>query len=71
MSIDLEIFKGEITVILGASAQEKQHFLNIIGGIENPTEGEIWFGNKDLAKLKDKELTLYRRNNIGFVFSVL
>ncbi len=66
--IDLEIYKGEITVILGASGSGKTTLLNIIGGIENPTEGEIWFGNKNLAKLNDKELTLYRRNNIGFVF---
>ena len=66
--IDLEIYKGEITVILGASGSGKTTLMNIIGGIEPPTEGEIWFGEKNLAKLNDKQLTLYRRNNIGFVF---
>ena len=66
--IDLEIYKGEITVILGASGSGKTTLMNIIGGIENPTEGEIWFDKKDLAKLKDKQLTQYRRNNIGFIF---
>ncbi len=66
--IDLEIYKGEITVILGASGSGKTTLMNIIGGIENPTEGEIWFNEKDLAKSNDKQLTLFRRNNIGFVF---
>ena len=66
--IDLAIYKGEITVILGASGSGKTTLLNIIGGIEKPTEGEIWFNEKDLAKLSDKKLTLYRRNNIGFIF---
>ena len=66
--IDLEIYKGEITVILGASGSGKTTLMNIIGGIENPTEGEIWFNEKDLAKSNDRQLTLYRRNNIGFVF---
>ncbi len=66
--IDLDIYKGEITVILGASGSGKTTLMNIIGGIENPTEGEVWFNEKDLAKSNDKQLTLYRRNSIGFVF---
>jgi len=66
--INLEIFKGEITVILGASGSGKTTLMNIIGGIEHPTEGEIWFEKKNLTKLNDKKLTLYRRNNIGFIF---
>ena len=66
--IDLKINKGEITVIRGASGSGKTTLLNIIGGIENPTEGEIWFNNENLAKFSDKQLTRYRRDNIGFIF---
>jgi putative ABC transport system ATP-binding protein len=66
--LDLEIYKGEITVILGASGSGKSTLLNIIGGIDKPTEGEVWFENSDIAKLNDRKLTDYRRNNIGFVF---
>lgn len=66
--IDLKIYKGEITVIRGASGSGKTTLLNIIGGIETPTEGEIWFRKKNLAHFSEKQLTLYRRNNIGFIF---
>jgi putative ABC transport system ATP-binding protein len=66
--LDLEIYNGEITVILGASGSGKTTLLNIIGGIDQPTEGSVKFKDRNLAILNDKELTLYRRNNIGFVF---
>ncbi|MCP4181087.1 MAG: ABC transporter ATP-binding protein [bacterium] len=66
--IDLQINKGEITVILGASGSGKTTLMNIIGGIDKPTEGTVEFQSKDLAKQNDKVLTEYRRKNIGFVF---
>jgi putative ABC transport system ATP-binding protein len=66
--VDLEIYQGEITIILGASGSGKSTLLNIMGGIENPTDGEIWFSGENLAKYNDAQLTNYRRNNVGFVF---
>jgi putative ABC transport system ATP-binding protein len=66
--VDLEIYQGEITIILGASGSGKSTLLNIMGGIENPTDGEIWFGGENLASYNDAQLTNYRRNNVGFVF---
>ncbi|HBM16889.1 MAG TPA: hypothetical protein DD381_11170 [Lentisphaeria bacterium] len=66
--INLEIFEGEITVILGASGSGKTTLLNIIGGIDRPSSGNCLFKENDLNKFTDKQLTNYRRENIGFVF---
>ncbi len=66
--IDLEIFAGEVTVILGASGAGKTTLLNIIGGIDRPTEGQVICGGEDLAQLNDRRLTEHRRRNVGFVF---
>jgi len=66
--IDVEIHKGEVTVILGASGSGKSTLLNLIGGIDRPTEGTILFRDENIVKYDDKMLTEYRRKNIGFVF---
>ena len=66
--INLSIFKGEFLVLLGPSGCGKTTLLNIIGGMDNPTSGEIVFEEQDLTNANQKELTNYRKNNIGFVF---
>ncbi|MBE6013381.1 ABC transporter ATP-binding protein [Anaeropeptidivorans aminofermentans] len=66
--IDLEIYEGEFLVILGASGSGKSTLLNIIGGIDTPTKGKIIFNGQDIGEYKDRELTNYRKNAIGFVF---
>ena len=66
--LDLEIYKGQLTAILGDSGAGKSTLLNMIGGIDRPTSGRILFGEKDIAQLSDRALTLYRRQNVGFVF---
>lgn len=66
--LDLEIQKGQLTVILGASGAGKTTLLNIIGGIELPTSGKVWVDGKNLATMTDRQLTEYRRGKIGFVF---
>lgn len=66
--IDLEIIQGELTVILGASGAGKSTLLNLIGGIDRPSRGEVWFGEHDLATLDDRALTEHRRRHVGFVF---
>lgn len=66
--IDLDVFKGEMLVILGKSGCGKSTLLNIIGGMDTLTEGEFVFEGCDHSKLKEKERTEYRRNSIGFIF---
>ena len=66
--VNLDIREGEFLVILGESGCGKSTMLNIIGGMEQPTSGSVIFDNKDYAKACEEELTLYRRNSVGFIF---
>lgn len=66
--ISFEIGPGELTVVLGPSGAGKSTVLNIIGGMDRPTAGEVWVEGKDISAYSDRELTLYRRTKIGFVF---
>ena len=66
--IDLDIRRGELTVIVGASGAGKSTLLNIIGGIDRPTSGEVWVDGENLTVMNDRQLTEYRRRKIGFVF---
>lgn len=64
----LEVKKGEFVAILGPSGSGKTTLLNLIGGIDSPTSGSILFDGTELAGLSRSELTLFRRENVGFVF---
>jgi len=64
----LEIFAGELVVILGPSGSGKSTLLNIMGGMDLPTEGKVLFDGQDFSTADDNELTLFRRNEVGFVF---
>lgn len=66
--INLDIFEGELLVILGSSGSGKSTLLNMLGGIDQPTQGSVWYRGKEISHLKDRELTRYRKNCIGFVF---
>jgi lipoprotein-releasing system ATP-binding protein len=66
--IDLEINKGEIVSVVGASGAGKTTLLQIIGTLDKPTSGSIWFDNQDVASLSEKRLATFRNMNIGFVF---
>lgn len=66
--VDLELFKGELTVLLGPSGSGKSTLLNILGGLDHATEGKVWFGDSELTGMADRGLTKYRRDHVGFVF---
>jgi len=66
--VDLDLFSGEFTVLLGASGSGKSTLLNILGGLDTPTDGHVLYGEKDLTRATEKQLTDYRRYHVGFVF---
>ena len=67
-NINLKINKNEFCVIVGPSGSGKTTLLNLLGGMDIPTSGQIIVDGFDISKYNDKQLTLYRRNSIGFVF---
>lgn len=66
--VDLELYTGEMAVLLGASGSGKSTLLNIIGGLDVGSSGEVFYRQQNLSKFSERELTNYRRHNIGFVF---
>ncbi|MCD4973461.1 ABC transporter ATP-binding protein [Enterococcus faecalis] len=66
--ISFEVEKGEVAVILGPSGAGKSTVLNILGGMDSCDEGEIIIDDTDIAQFSEKQLTTYRRNDVGFVF---
>src|SRR5688500_16848647 len=63
-----EFQRGQITAILGKSGSGKSTLLNLISGIDAPDSGQIWVDGQELTALPERERTLFRRANIGFVF---
>ena len=66
--VDLDLFPGELAVILGPSGSGKSTLLNILGGLDAPTSGTVRFADHDLVGASDEALTRYRREHVGFVF---
>jgi putative ABC transport system ATP-binding protein len=66
--ISFELFKGEFVVVLGPSGSGKSTILNILGGMDSPTYGKVFYKDKDISTYKEEELSAFRRENIGFVF---
>lgn len=66
--VDLNINQGEFVAIIGASGSGKSTLLNMIGGLDNPTSGEVQIGGKEMGNMNADELTVFRRRNIGFIF---
>lgn len=67
-SINLEVDTGEFVAIVGTSGSGKSTLLNLIGGLDTPTKGQIFVRDEEISLLKNRELTKYRRDSIGFVF---
>ena len=66
--IDLTVERGEFVAIVGSSGSGKTTFLNMVGGLDVPTDGEIIVDQKKIQELSDDELTVFRRRKIGFIF---
>ena len=66
--VDLDLYQGEFMVLLGPSGSGKSTLLNILGGLDTPTSGHVFYGTQDLTTAGERELTAYRRYNVGFVF---
>ncbi len=66
--VNFEIPKGQFVVIVGPSGAGKTTVMNILGGMDKPSIGDVIVDNKNISSLKDKEMTKYRRDDVGFVF---
>lgn len=66
--VDLDLYEGEFVVLLGPSGSGKSTLLNILGGLDTPTSGTVYYADHDLSVYDDETLTRYRREHVGFVF---
>lgn len=67
-NVDLNVKQGETLAIVGASGSGKSTLLHIMGGVDTPTSGKVVVDNKDITKLTDEQMSVFRRRKIGFVF---
>ncbi len=65
---NIDIKEGEFVAIVGKSGSGKSTLLHIMGGLDNPTEGKVYINDKDIFSLKEEQLAIFRRRNIGFIF---
>ena len=66
--VSIDINEGEFIAIIGTSGSGKSTLLNMLGGLDRPTSGDVYILEKKLSDMKDEELTIFRRRNIGFIF---
>ncbi|SDL79115.1 ABC transporter ATP-binding protein [Tessaracoccus oleiagri] len=66
--VDVEFASGEFTAIMGPSGSGKSTLMHMLAGLDRPTSGSVWLSNIDISDLKDKQVTLLRREKVGFVF---
>ena len=66
--VNLSVERGEFVAVVGTSGSGKSTLLHMLGGLDRPTGGSVYVGDKDIFSLKDEELTIFRRRKIGFVF---
>ena len=66
--VDISVEQGEFVAIIGTSGSGKSTLLNMLGGLDTPSDGSVVISGKELSKLNDDRLTVFRRRNIGFIF---
>lgn len=66
--VDFQLFEAEFLVLVGASGSGKSTLFNILGGLDTPTSGSVRFRGRDLSEAGERDLTLFRRRHVGFVF---
>jgi len=66
--VNLVLYQGEFVVMLGPSGSGKSTLLNILGGLDVPSAGHVWYHGEDLTQANDRQLTQFRREHVGFVF---
>jgi len=66
--VDLELFPGEFIVLLGPSGSGKSTLLNILGGLDQPTAGQVFYRQQELTSWNQRQLTTFRRDHVGFIF---
>lgn len=67
-NIDLSINKGEFVAIVGPSGSGKSTLLHLIGGVDKPSEGKVYINDVDIYNLKEKDLSIFRRRNVGLIY---
>lgn len=67
-NVSIQVEEGEFLAIVGTSGSGKSTLLNMIGGLDRPTSGSVTIRDRELFQMKDEEMTIFRRRNIGFVF---
>ena len=65
---DFSVSKGEFVAVVGESGSGKSTLLNLIGGLDTPTSGKVFLDGEDIFSMKERNLTVFRRRNIGFIF---
>jgi putative ABC transport system ATP-binding protein len=66
--VSVDLYAGEFTAVMGPSGSGKSTLMHVLAALDQPSDGEVWIGDRTIGGLKDKELTLLRRDEIGFVF---
>ena len=67
--LDLSVASGELIAVIGASGSGKSTLLNILAGLDRPSAGQVLVGSRDLLDVSDKDLVMYRRSEVGFVWA--
>jgi len=67
-NVSMDVKRNDFIAIMGPSGSGKSTLLHLLGGVDKPTDGEIWIGDRCISEMNDNEITLFRRTQIGFVF---